>query len=145
MEKHRQEMSPSHFFLTNFTLKTATVVFKVCTLLNAFPFALESKDSLRVRKHSSKFRIALWHLANLVVYFAATFEFTAYMHEVFTGEKGNAFAIHTIYGVVSLFGVVFMLTLYMKPDVGILMLNQHDKLLETIEGKQSIMLIVGLA
>ena len=117
-------------------LRTAIVVFNVCSFIKASPFHLESSDCLRVRKYSARWKRLLWHVTNLMFYFAATFQITTYTYEIFTADKGNAFAIHTIYAVCSVFGIVFMLSLYMGPDLCILMLNQHDKLLGTIESKQ---------
>ena len=130
-----QSLSPFHKFLGNFTLKTAVVVYKVCSFLKSVPFSLESNDSLRVRKFQSRWKLLLWHLVNFLFYFAANFQFLTYIHTIFGGIRGNAFAVHTIYLMASLFGLVFMLSLYMKPDVCILLLRQHDKLLQTIAGK----------
>ena len=128
-------LSPLHSFLSNFTLKTAVAVYKVCSLLKSVPFTLESNDCLRVRKFESRWKLLLWHLANFLFYFAANIQFLTYVHTLFGGVRGNAFAVHTIYLMASLFGLVFMLSLYMKPDVCILLMRQHDKLLQTIAGK----------
>ena len=138
MGSQKENMGPVHSFLTKMTLKTAVVVFTACSFLKGFPFALESTDSLRVRKYTAKWKIALWHVSNFIFYFAATFQFTTYMYALTTDLRGNGFAIHTIYVMYSLFGVVFMLSVYMKPDVCILMLNQHDRLLQIIEGTQRL-------
>ena len=127
--------SPLHKFLANLTLKTAVAVYKVCSLLKSVPFALESNDSLRVKKFESRWKLFLWHSLNWLFYFAANFQFLTYVHTLCGGVRGNAFAVHTLYIMASLFGLVFMLSLYMKPDVCILLLRQHDKLLQTIAGK----------
>ena len=128
-------LSLFHKFLANFTLKTAVAVYRVCSLLKSVPFALESNDSLRVRKFESRWKLFLWHSLNLLFYFAANFQFLTYIHTSCGGVRGNAFAVHTIYLMASLFGLVFMLSLYMKPDVCILLRRQHDRLLQTIAGK----------
>ena len=135
MKRNNKDMGPVHSFLTRLTLKTAIAVFQVCSFLKAFPFALESRNSLKVQKYTAKWRLVLWHVVNFIVYCAATFQFTTYMYELWTSVRGNAFAIHTMYVMYSVFGVVFMLSVYMKPDVCILMLNQHDRLLQIIDRK----------
>ena len=137
VETPKQTMSPTQDFLAKITMTTAIAVYKVCSIIKSVPFALESNDSLRVRKFESRWKIWLWHLVNFLFYFAACFQFLTFIHTLTSGLRGNAFAVHTLYLMASLFGLVFMLSLYMKPDVCVLLLRQHDKLLQTIAGKES--------
>ena len=75
MEKKRKIMDRIHSFLTKLTLKTAVGVFKVFSFLKAVPFALESNDTLSVKKFESRWRLWLWHFVKWLFYFAAAFQF----------------------------------------------------------------------
>ena len=126
--------SPFHSLMTQFTLKTAVGVFKINSFLRLVPFESTSKDSLAVRKVGSGWKLMSWHLVNWIFFFAQIFQILSYIHTLMGNVRGNAFAVHTFCLIVSLFGSAFVLPVYMKPRECVLLLRQHEKLLQKIAG-----------
>ena len=128
------QLGPLHSFMTKFTLKTAVGVFKINSYLRLVPFENTSKDSLAVRKLGRGWKLMAWHLVNWIFFFAQIFQIVSYIHTLRGTVRGNAFAVHTFCLIVSLFGSAFVLPVYMKPKECVLLLRQHEKLLQKIAG-----------
>ena len=129
------KLSPLHSFMTRFTLQTAVRLFKIISFLKLVPFECTSKDSLGFRKLRSGWKLMSWHLINWIFFFAQIFQILSFTHTLMGGVRGNAFAVHTVCLVCSLFGSAFVLSVYMKSNECILLLRQHERLLQKVSGK----------
>ena len=133
-QSNANHLGPLHSFMTKFTLKTAVGVLNINSFLRLVPFESTSRDSLAVRKLGSGWKLMAWHLVAWVFFFAQIFQILSYIHRLMGNVRGNAFAVHTFCLIVSLFGSAFVLPVYMKPKECVLLLRQHEKLLQKIAG-----------
>ena len=123
-----------HKFFTKETFKMAIRLYRVAAFIHCVPFGLESGSCLRVKMFTSKWRIFLWHLANWIFYFQAAFLVLTFAMAATTEPFGEQLVLHLIYIVGVLFGFVFMLSCYLKPHACLLMLNQHEFIVQKIKG-----------
>ena len=135
-KSHGGALHKFHQFLTAETFRLSIRLYRIAAFIHCIPFELESGSSLRVKMFSSKLRILLWHLANWIYFFQAVFLVVTFAIAVTTEPFGEMLVIHLIYVVGVLFGLVFMLTCYLKPHACVVMLNQHDFMLRKVEGDE---------
>ena len=130
----RGRLQSLHQLLTKETFKMAVRLYRVAAFIHCVPFRLESGSCLRVKMFTSKWRIFLWHLANWIFYFQAAFLVATFAIAVTTEPFGEQLVLHLIYIVAVMFGFVFMLSCYLKPHACLLMLNQHEFIVQKIKG-----------
>ena len=134
-------LSPLHSFLTELTMTTVIGTLKLTSFFNLIPLSVESSVegaqnySLRVEKFGWGWRLVAWHLVNWILFFAQIFQITSCTHTLMSDVRGNAYAVHICILIGSLFGSIFVLTVYVKQKEWILLLRQHEKLLGTISGE----------
>ena len=130
-----------HQFLTTETFKTAIWLYRLAAIIHCVPFALESGSRLCVKMFSSKWRMLLWHLVNWIYYLQTAFLVATFVIALTTEPFGEQLVLHLIYIVSALFGFVFMLSCYLKPQACVIMLNKHDFILRKTEGKDQLLVV----
>ena len=108
------------------TFQLSHKIYGFASFNKCVPFQLVGKEDMRVKRFGSIWRLILWHCANWTFIFSFIFQWSSYIHEAATKPFGQDQAIHLAVVTALSFNFIFMVTMYLKSEEGIFLVNQQE-------------------
>ena len=127
-----------HEYLSRKTFENSLLLFRFASLTKCVPFEPCDTKDFRVQKFTKVWKLAFWHVTNWIFTFAFIFQCISFVREIGNSESIEELTIHLLYVANCTFGFIYMMSMYLKPNEAIKMLNQQVFLLESFPCKFSL-------
>ena len=119
--------------LSQKTFRVSHAIYWFAAFNKCVPFEPVGKEDLRVKRFKSAWKLLLWHAANWIFIFSFFFQWASFIHEIATKPFSQGTAIHLSIVAAISFNFIFMVTMYLKSEEAIFLLNQQDFMAKSLK------------